>query len=189
MGNKPDDGNRAARGKNPINDLYRLSNIKRWLIVETSREQSVAEHSYNVTILAMRVASVLNLPVGRIVFRALLHDAEECWTGDIPSPIKDGPVLEKETLSLMMGDLYKLDDDHHLIYNVVKLCDVAEAIKFLKIYGVGKHAKSVELDLTTELADRIDRLIDEYPKIVWQPAVNEFHFYFKGLETHIDDYV
>lgn len=73
----------------------RLSLIKRWGIIKMSREQSVAEHSYNTAIIAMKLYDILEgesccVPKNKLIVDALLHDCGEIYTGDIPSPAKDG---------------------------------------------------------------------------------------------------
>ena len=82
-----------------IHQKLRLSNIPRWTMVNTTRQQSVAEHSYNVTLIAMELAK--RMSVGEdyggidrfaihkdIVLIAINHDLMEVLTGDIPAPTK-----------------------------------------------------------------------------------------------------
>lgn len=84
--------------KNKIN-LYRyacrLTSIKRFAALKLDRDYSAASHSYRVSILAMMIADDYNQtnPVTKInteevLRKALLHDLEEAFIGDIPTPAK-----------------------------------------------------------------------------------------------------
>lgn len=69
-----------------LSDLaWHLARINRWCGA-TTRPVSVAEHS-------LFVAEILEREVGgvppAVVLAALLHDAHEAYTGEIPSPVKD----------------------------------------------------------------------------------------------------
>mgnify|MGYP002621229423 CR=1 FL=1 len=77
-----------------IDDItHGLSNICRWH-GQTNRFYSVAQHS---VLLSMIVPTHMALTVEGLTYyeqvnlakAALLHDAAEAYTGDIPSPIKD----------------------------------------------------------------------------------------------------
>ncbi len=58
---------------------HALSNIRRFA-THTTKFYSVAEHCFNV--------SVLCSALGEDPMWGLMHDAEEAYTGDIPSPLK-----------------------------------------------------------------------------------------------------
>lgn len=65
--------------------------IKRWSIVRTLRDQSVSEHSYNVTMYTNDICVILGLPdaVTLAALRyALWHDVDEIFSGDVPGPNK-----------------------------------------------------------------------------------------------------
>lgn len=74
----------------------RLSLIKRWGIIKMSREQSVAEHSYNVAVITRKLCELFGcggIFEGRVyndlVVEAIFHDCGEIFTGDIPSVAKE----------------------------------------------------------------------------------------------------
>jgi len=184
MGDQPD--NRDPEARNPINDLYRLADIKRWHIVRMDQKQSVAEHCYFVSLLAMRLASAIGAPVGRCVQYALLHDAPEAWTGDIPSPLKDGPRLP---VAEMMGDM-NVDGIAPITYAVVKVCDIAESIKFLKRNGNSRHCQLVQNKSEDKLWDLYGNLYDEFPNFNWDKGLAELRFFLDNSEeTFVDDYI
>lgn len=72
-------------------ELRDLAFVSRWAIARTIHRQSVAEHSYFVTIYALQLCQLLQIPrndVLPVVVHSLTHDMDECFTGDIPGPAK-----------------------------------------------------------------------------------------------------
>lgn len=80
--------------------ITRLSHIHRWAISRGIRKESVADHSYYVTLYCLmiyrwwvahgelRFSSKDSINLGDLLSRAVLHDIEECQLGDIPYPVK-----------------------------------------------------------------------------------------------------
>jgi len=104
-----------------------LAHVPRWCIVDTIKNQSVAEHSYNVTVIAMAIYDQIRLYINEtgnlkinILEKALLHDIKESITGDIPSPMK----CRDEVLDCSLGDA------------IVHVSDYIEAIIFIDRYGI-----------------------------------------------------
>jgi 5'-deoxynucleotidase YfbR-like HD superfamily hydrolase len=74
-----------------VNDIFAMSNITRWHHTVTKRRQSVAEHSFNVALLAQRIAAEINMISAHYIWvaiAALVHDLPEVDFGDIPAPTK-----------------------------------------------------------------------------------------------------
>lgn len=85
----------------------RLRCIKRFSTMRTSHPESVAEHSYYTTLYALLITEwcganerhpniVLASPTV-VLRKALLHDMEECRTGDIPRPFKHSSTELEES--------------------------------------------------------------------------------------------
>ncbi|QGQ97789.1 5'-deoxynucleotidase [Paenibacillus psychroresistens] len=74
--------------------LYRMKNIYRWSLMRNTDHESVALHSYYVSIWTHLLCSVANeiykkdVPTDKIVSMALFHDATEVFVGDIAQPVK-----------------------------------------------------------------------------------------------------
>lgn len=75
--------------------ISRLKNITRWNLMRNTRTESVAEHSYVVSVIAHALALVSreifnnsDINPERIATIALFHDATEIFTGDMPTPVK-----------------------------------------------------------------------------------------------------
>lgn len=86
--------------------LSRLRFIKRWGLMRNAVEEDVAQHSWEVAILAHALAviarDVLGKPVdpNSVTTRALFHDATEAITGDLPTPVKYSPAMRHATANL-----------------------------------------------------------------------------------------
>lgn len=89
--------------------LRGLRRVEQWRTVPFTSNNSVADHSYFVAVIAMMIAEDLFeagasgglSPLGKgfvanVVKTALLHDAAECIMGDIPHHVKhhNGPEVE-----------------------------------------------------------------------------------------------
>lgn len=74
--------------------LARMRLIRRWSLMRNTSPENIQEHSHRVALLAHALGTVGNLKFGktwnpeRAAFLALLHDASEVITGDMPTPVK-----------------------------------------------------------------------------------------------------
>ena len=74
--------------------LSRMRYIQRWGLMRNTFQENIQEHSHMVAVLAQALAiirrDILGLPADpdRCAAAALLHDAPEILTGDLPTPIK-----------------------------------------------------------------------------------------------------
>lgn len=114
-----------------IQDKLRAASVKRWHIVATARSQSVAEHSFNVAMIALELCRKLPCATAvgleaEIMHIALHHDLDEVIEGDIPSPQKGDKLW---------GDINA--------ETIVRIADLIEAYAFIKEFGQGRHAKEV----------------------------------------------
>ena len=74
--------------------LSRMRLIRRWSLMQNSSPENIQEHSQRVALLAHALGAirktVFKQPADpeRAAFLALLHDAGEVMTGDLPTPVK-----------------------------------------------------------------------------------------------------
>jgi 5'-deoxynucleotidase len=86
--------------------LSRLRFIKRWGLMRNAVEEDVAQHSWDVAVLAHALAVISRDVFGQAVdphavaTRALFHDAAEAITGDLPTPVKYSPAMRHATANL-----------------------------------------------------------------------------------------
>ncbi len=74
--------------------LSRMKYINRWGLMRNTRQENICEHSLETAVIAHALASIGNQRFGRAydpnraAMLALLHDASEIITGDMPTPVK-----------------------------------------------------------------------------------------------------
>lgn len=116
-----------------LEESLRLSYIKRWAIIEMSRQQSVAEHSWNVAAISMAICKRAGIDPREAVLWAVFHDLSEIVTGDIPSSLKSDPN-NKAALSLIergaAPELSMAANRHPPSAAIVKVADMIDAIQF-----------------------------------------------------------
>lgn len=147
-------------------DLLRAGQVKRWHVLPIP-PQTVAEHSYNVAIIARYIvhevypekdASGKRL-AKKCVEYALLHDAAEIITSDIPSPIGhligDAIRQVKERIRIGLG-LFKEDAE---VKFIVKIADIVDAMIYLQRYVIDRKECSDVCGRTfQQLRDRLYRM-------------------------------
>lgn len=74
--------------------LSRMKYINRWGLMRNTRNENICEHSLEVALVAHSLAMIGNAKYGknydaeRAAMLAVLHDASEIITGDMPTPVK-----------------------------------------------------------------------------------------------------
>lgn len=121
---------------------FRMSVVKRWSVVETIRKQSLAEHTFNVLIIARKLAvKVLGAQGAQdlsehITKRALYHDYDESVTGDFPSYMKPHVFVEpalQNVPAYYNDDAIDLGDVPDIVRFIVKAADYIDACIFLRM--------------------------------------------------------
>lgn len=136
-----------------LQDILRAGTIKRWHIVNTARVQTNAEHQYNVAILTQEICRRLGYAPSvslQLVALALVHDAGECKTGDIPTPAKR--MLRSKLGAAFDAALAVFDVENTQLLpvpykTVLKCADYLDSMLFLKENKVGRHADFVLEDI------------------------------------------
>ena len=158
-----------------IQDIYRAHHIDRWQIVNVTRHQSLAEHSFNVAMIALEINKKLGhvyekAYIPDLLMWALHHDLPEIATGDIASPLKalireKDPELIERVESAMSPTYSELKEEFKGSYvaAVVKMADFLDGIRYLELYKNPhcKHAKETEFILIHKLVDFASKLDKE----------------------------
>lgn len=122
-----------------IHDILRAHGVTRWHTVPLTRNQTLAEHLFNVTMIARDICRRIDVDDAEVIKLTLEHDLDEVVFGDIPSPAKSvyGMVepyrgKNKPTCSQLAVD-------------IVKLADTVEAYWYIKQYGAGRLGTSARV--------------------------------------------
>ncbi len=126
--------------KSQFEKALTLSHVPRWVIVDTMKEQTVADHSFRTMMISLEIADRIHgsaistgINKDRLLLMAALHDIDEGSTGDIPTPFK-----RSLTCVEWPDQDFKEDGVEGAI---VAMADVIEAVTFLQRYGVSKSGK------------------------------------------------
>lgn len=164
-----------------LNQCMRLSAVPRWTIVHTIQKQSVAEHSFNVAVIALCLLDSGVLPgldASRLVRDALTHDADESVTGDTPSTAKTPKDLE---------------DDYQ---RAVKIADVLEALTFItrEVQMGNRTVENVHDQLEQRLVSLVRSAPGHWPKdaqYMWEVCAKVTNRtqarYHPGMQGMLDD--
>lgn len=148
-------------------DLMRLQHTQRWTIVPTTRPQSVAEHSFNVSVIALRIArySPVSFNLATLREGALMHDATEAILGDIPTPTKSkmrDMGFDPNSLDFTIcGTMSSLPCHYEF---VIKAADILDGIHFLTNFGTGGRADAVLKQLIKAYDAMILNCADSMPE-------------------------
>jgi 5'-deoxynucleotidase YfbR-like HD superfamily hydrolase len=130
-------------------ELRTMAFVPRWCIVMTTLKDNIATHSFYVAVYSWSIAELIKWPGNReyLLMNALLHDNDECITGDITGPFKGLLVdeyaqdaIDIKTMERMGGLIqayWKLEDtlDYKTIVQqvetIVKAADKLDAQIFL----------------------------------------------------------
>jgi hypothetical protein len=113
------------------------------------REQSVAEHSYRVAIIAGSIAKELGFAsttIHQLMVDALLHDANEAFSGDIPRTYK---------MSGNMG-LYIRKPASSAMDAILRVADLYEATEWVRSWGRGPRIPGIIKGLEEDLTKAVD---------------------------------
>lgn len=88
---------------NILHVAERLKDAERHCTTSNRRKESVAEHSWRMSLMAMLLRSEFpDADIGKVTDMCLIHDLGECFTGDIPTFIKTDDDRDVED-SLLNG--------------------------------------------------------------------------------------
>lgn len=136
-------------------DLLELADVKRWGVIKTLRDQSVAEHSFNVAVLVMEICDRLGInghTRAASIEWSLLHDMPEILTGDIDGKFKRQYPNIRPVLAAAEEDAFNWWCEqskvvHPTVNAIVKLADKIEATQYIRLWGRGPRADAAYQEL------------------------------------------
>jgi len=143
-----------------IQDLMLAQDVKRWVIVRTAKDQSLAEHTFNVVMIARAICKELGVRDDKVIKYALDHDLDEILTGDIPTPAKDRLGINTAY------DGKSFEECNGEEKSIVALADIIEAMHFLNENQIGRHAQTVTTYLLERYQTRCNLLNATQPKLI-----------------------
>lgn len=176
-------------------DIYRTQHVRRWHIVQSKREQTVAEHSFMVAMISMAIMKEFEItsPETRsLVFEwALMHDLPEVVLGDTVSPVKAKAKQAFKIMEDMVDPKLRVFEEvlPDIIIRIVKAADYIDALKFLDTEGVNGQAKSIFTRLYSDFFEHLDSSQELHPKYPWRNCDRVLHQIMSGHETFIDNLV
>ena len=168
-------------------DFLRAGHVKRWHIVNTTREQTIADHSHMVAVIALhlfdRMVGVADDPESalKVVVGAIFHDSCEIRTGDTPTPGKeyirrftgDPGVFDRIEEDLLPHVPYVGGDIAPAIMQFIKMADAIEAAHWIRDNGAGRHAEIVAAGCWRRLEDLVHAYSTDPQGTDWYGPVNE----------------
>lgn len=165
-----------------MRDIARAGHVTRWHSVRTAREQTLAEHQYQVAMIARELCARM-IPQASdserltLLEYCLVHDVPELLTGDIPSPMKrrlEHMLASPEALAVLEASLYPpLKVLQTKLYGtayeaIARIADYIDAIVFIAEEGIGTHATVVRHKLEFSLNDYIERVSRVFDGYDWR---------------------
>lgn len=163
-------------------DALRLGYIRRWGMVSTVREQDVASHSCRVALIVLfLLEEILKRcsPTERLVrsaryiratamAMAVVHDLDEVFSGDIPSPFKRwagekvGPIPRPFDMESLFSNV-DATSENELCRKLVHWADAVEALVFISENAHTPHGLAVRdrINLAPSHKAMANYLVDE----------------------------
>lgn len=145
-----------------IQDILKAGTVNRWNIVSTIRPQTLAEHLFNVAMIARELAKEIpSVPVTTSTYWGLMHDIEEVILGDLPTPTKKRMAAKGWNWTTIEDEVMprseRVPDDDNLKL-LIKCADRMEALWFIKTYGIGRHAELVENRMSADMSKYMQKM-------------------------------
>lgn len=156
-----------------LETVMRLHAVKRWHMIDTTRQQTLAEHSANVAILAMHIAMTAPIFVfdsyPLVAAAALIHDIPEAFTGDVPSHTKRH-IDKLDALEDLVTPAHLHIPVSPATAAMIKLCDLADGIRFIRLHGVDMTARHAQKGLEDQYRAKMEFAVEQFG---WTEDVRE----------------
>ena len=166
-------------GNYSISEILKAGHVKRWHIVDTVKSQSLAEHQWNVALIAQELllrVGANDSDVSTVVGISLTHDLHEVRDGDLPSPTKErlrangwlSPESQTGIAIHIPGISGEAEDGAPVasggieirVSAIVRLADLIETYNWISQYAIGRDAPNVIRDCRR----RLNRFMFDLPE-------------------------
>lgn len=169
LNNNPNPKLHLAYGgdRHAIETVMRIHSVKRWHMIDTTRQQTLAEHSANVALLAMMIA--MNTPVGffgdpfTVAAASLVHDIPESFTGDIPTHTKKHLFGLEDLEESVLHEDFRIETTPNQLA-LIKICDLADGIRFIRLHGVDLTARHAREGLEAQFQKYLAAAAEKWPE-------------------------
>ena len=137
----------------------RLKDTTRHCYTSKGRHESVAEHSWNMTLMAFFIKNEFpEADINKVIQMCIIHDLGECFTGDIPTFLK---TKEHEV------------SEETLLNNWIKSLPTTTRDEMLSLYKEMKERKTLEAKIFKAI-DSLEALIQHNFSDISTWSENEF---------------
>lgn len=149
-----------------LRDKLRAQNIIRWQIVDVEKKQSIAEHTFNVMLIAYEISKESGLYAERgyseFLEYLMHHDLPEVLTGDIPTvtKVKIGRKLFDDLdkkIEPLLGRWESMYENSYF-WHVFKVSELIEIIYFLMHRRGNEHQDLVLQSVWSDYDDYVKAL-------------------------------
>lgn len=168
-------------------DFMRAGHVKRWHIINTVRNQTLAEHGYLVTIIALELYRLIvggdrerdSEEILQLIMGAMFDDAPEIRYGDYPTPAKSYlqdkvpfPIFKAMDDDLMPEIPYIGGRIPGRLLPFIKMADAIEAAHWIHENKAGIHADIVAKGCARRMMELVDKFSRE-TNTDWYEPVNK----------------
>ncbi len=174
-------------------DFLRMGHVKRWHTVNTSAQQTLADHSFMVMLIAMdlydKMHSIQDNPTDALCLltQAMFHDVHEVVMGDMPTTAKPHTpinVMAWATDHLLPVIPYTMTKESERLGRFIKMADVLDAAFWIEQHGVGPHCTGVK-DGCWRRVDELVRAYEIETDANWRAFVDQIIVaYSAGVDRH-----
>lgn len=161
-----------------LETMMRFGSVKRWHMIDTTRQQTLAEHSACVAGLVWMLAKTTLFfgPAEIAASCALFHDISEVFTGDIPSHTKRYLSGIRELEDKVTSKTWPQSGSEH-VNLLIKLCDLSDGIRFIRLHGVDITAVHARVGLEQQFKKKLNDCRAVWPPYVVEVVERKLHFY------------
>ena len=164
----------------------RLKCTTRHCYTSTGRHESVAEHSWRISLMAMLLTPEFpEVDMDKVIRMCLIHDLGEAFTGDIPA-FEKSKDHEKKEEHLYHGWVAELPEDIRGEFTALlaemEAMNTLEARLYKALDKIEALIQHNESDISTWLPREYDL------QLTYGQANMEFSSYMKALRREVDDW-